>query len=174
VVEGAAGAGADPCVGAGSSLGARGAGAGWTGALRTVLTGASVSLTRSRVLVATTVIGSSVCAAGAGVVAAGVAGAGVSGACWARTRSTAPDLINAIADTPRRSARALRVQSTMSAPKLAQLFVLETPRLAGDRLGAVLAGWWAAVCSAKCCVCKLTVLRQSGKRIVGYKPSKLA
>ena len=73
--------------------------AGCTGAERTVLTGASVSLTRSRVLVATTVTGSSSTAA-----------------VCACAGQTPPAFINATVDTPKKSAFALRVQPAMTTP----------------------------------------------------------
>jgi hypothetical protein len=102
---------------------------------RTVLTGASVSLTRSRVFVATTVTGSSVTAALEGGALAG------SALCaWAQ--ETAPAFINAMVDTPISSACALRVQQPMTAPpRSARCDFLEIS-LAGGRESGGLAGCW--------------------------------
>jgi hypothetical protein len=73
-----------------------------------VLTGASVSLTRSRVLVATIVTGSSVTAA--------LGGAALCGCISCANTSTAPAFIKAIVDTPSSSARASR-QATHDTPR---------------------------------------------------------
>src|SRR5882757_5922378 len=98
-----------------------GVGASATGAERTVLTGARVLLRRSRVLVPTTVTGSSVtdvlCAVVVGaVVLDGVAlceGAlGASAVCAKAATDAA--LIKAIVDTPTSSARAPRPQESMT------------------------------------------------------------